>query len=220
MSKESQRQVIRKYLDRIDQMKFKFSSIMAEKMLSERTQQVRRNLLVASIFSFAVSILGFIPEKIEAFGVTFKAQQQSYLLWLAAVFTLYFLISFVTHFMIEYKKWIYELDSALLTCRDSLNGLNNNEYCLAVSQFINETDTSDHLSYDDQWLRDRIQNEEFRLKKETHLRDSPLRLIFTVIPHAKNMGALLVLENGFPTLLGILTIIITITKAIGLLRIN
>ena len=220
MGQESQRQVIRKYLDRIDQVKLQFSSIMAENMLSERTQQVRRNLLLASIFSFAVSILGFIPEKIEALGVTFKAQQQSYLLWLAAVFTFYFLISFVIYFRIEYKKWIYELDSALLTYRDSLNELKSNEYCSAVSQFIKEIEPSDHLSYDDQWLKERIQNEESRLKKESHLRNSPLRLMFTVIPHAKNMGALLILENGFPTLLGVLTIIITITKAIGLVRIN
>jgi len=62
-------------------------------------------LLVVSVLASGVSVTGLIPTKISALGLEFSATDRSALMYLLAVVTIYFLVTFLVYAVADFTSW-------------------------------------------------------------------------------------------------------------------
>ncbi len=81
--------------------------------LTETTRKERRALLGVSTVALAVALTGFVPEKIENFGITLTPGRRGALLWLMASVVVYFLSAFVAYAATDALAWRWEYHLAM-----------------------------------------------------------------------------------------------------------
>lgn len=81
--------------------------------LSENARKDRRSLLALSLAGITIVKAGFIPTKIEALGIVFHPSNQSALLWILGLTTLYYLLSFVVYAAADFLSWRLSFIKAL-----------------------------------------------------------------------------------------------------------
>jgi hypothetical protein len=79
-------------------------------ILSEVTRKKRRSLLIAAIVGIAMSVVGLVPTKIEAIGLTFSPSNLSHLLILVAAIIAYYLYGYLIYYRSDYKAWELKLE--------------------------------------------------------------------------------------------------------------
>ncbi len=86
---------------------------MLKDFLGEQSRKYRTGLLVSAICGIAVAKAGLVPKEINALGIKLEITQQQYLLGIAAVVNVYFLVGFVIRASHDYVAFLMSLPGTL-----------------------------------------------------------------------------------------------------------
>lgn len=104
--------------------------------LSENARKDRRSLLALSLAGITIVKAGFIPTKIEALGIIFQPSNQSALLWILGLTTLYYLLSFMVCAAADFLSWRLSYIKAL---REELVAVSE-DFSMSAGDFSAEQD--------------------------------------------------------------------------------
>jgi F0F1-type ATP synthase membrane subunit c/vacuolar-type H+-ATPase subunit K len=88
--------------------------------LGDVTRKERRSLLLASVISSSVAILGLVPTKISALGIELEAPARTAFLILLALVITYFLFAFIVYGLVDLLIWRNKYDEHLLAVAEAL----------------------------------------------------------------------------------------------------
>lgn len=93
---------------RKSKMEEKLLGLMTEDPISDLARKERRNLLLMCSLGLVIALTGFLPDKVQSFGIEFKVTEKLGMLFIVMGVILYFGIAFVVYVWNDAANYMFK----------------------------------------------------------------------------------------------------------------